>query len=145
MCYATVEHIVKIKVLKKVPRNLKYYPKNVQNVMVGVFTYLRYVKVVMEKGSWFRNVIDVMPLDGGQLLRIILEAIFGAKGFRYSLIIGMAIAGGGSVFFFLYHQYLIGALFFLFAFQVGKHSYFFDDRGGQILRFVYDKDDICIV
>lgn len=63
------------------------------------------------------NLVPVMPLDGGQLLRIILEAIFGAKGFRYSLIIGMVIAGGGSLFFFLYQQFLIGALFFLFAFQ----------------------------
>ncbi len=63
------------------------------------------------------NLVPVMPLDGGQLLRIVLEAIFGAKGFRYSLIIGMVIAGGGSLFFFLYQQFLIGALFFLFAFQ----------------------------
>lgn len=63
------------------------------------------------------NLIPVMPLDGGQLLRIVLESFFGAKGFRYSLIIGMGISGVISLGFFLYQQYLIGALFFLFAFQ----------------------------
>jgi len=63
------------------------------------------------------NLIPVMPLDGGQLLRIVLESIFGAKGFRYSLIIGIVISGVISLGFFLYQQFLIGALFFLFAFQ----------------------------
>ncbi len=63
------------------------------------------------------NLVPVMPLDGGQLLRIILESFLGAKGFRYSLITGMVVAGGMSLFFFLYQHFLIGALFFLFAFQ----------------------------
>jgi len=63
------------------------------------------------------NLVPVMPLDGGQLLRIALESFFGAKGFRMSLIIGMVIAGSASLFFFLFQHFLIGALFFLFAFQ----------------------------
>ncbi len=63
------------------------------------------------------NLVPVMPLDGGQLLRIVLESIFGPKGFRYSLLTGMIIATGVSLFFFLYQNFLIGALFFLFAFQ----------------------------
>jgi hypothetical protein len=58
-----------------------------------------------------------MPLDGGQLLRIVLESIFGPKGFRYSLMVGVIIATGVSLFFFLFQNFLIGALFFLFAFQ----------------------------
>jgi len=63
------------------------------------------------------NLVPVMPLDGGQLLRIALEGFFGAKGMRYALIIGIAIAGGLSLTFFLFEHFLIGALFFLFAFQ----------------------------
>lgn len=63
------------------------------------------------------NLVPVMPLDGGQLLRIGFEAFFGAKGMRYSLVVGMVIAGGLSLTFFLFEQFLIGALFFLFAFQ----------------------------
>lgn len=79
----------------------------------GVLTLFYWVNLVWT----VLNLIPVMPLDGGQLLRIIMEAIFGAKGFRYSLIIGMIVAGGISLTFFLYQQFLIGALFFLFAFQ----------------------------
>ncbi|NGX39241.1 MAG: Stage IV sporulation protein FB [Chlamydiae bacterium] len=63
------------------------------------------------------NLVPVMPLDGGQLLRIALESFFGAKGMRYALVIGMVISGGLSLFFFLYQNFLIGAIFFLFAFQ----------------------------
>ncbi len=63
------------------------------------------------------NLVPVMPLDGGQLLRIVLEGIFGLKGFKYALMIGTAIAGILSLVFFLFQNFLIGALFFLFAFQ----------------------------
>lgn len=63
------------------------------------------------------NLIPVIPLDGGQLLRCVLEAIFGIKGFRYTLIFGAILSLGISLFFFLYQQLFMGALFFLFAFQ----------------------------
>lgn len=79
----------------------------------GVFTLFFWVNLIWT----VLNLVPVMPLDGGQMLRIGLEAIFGAKGFRYSLIVGMVIAGGASLFFFLFQHFLIGALFFLFAFQ----------------------------
>ncbi len=63
------------------------------------------------------NLLPVLPLDGGQLLRIILEASFGVKGFRASLLIGAIIAAGISFYFFIMQAFLIGAFFFLFAFQ----------------------------
>lgn len=63
------------------------------------------------------NLVPVMPLDGGQLLRIALEGFFGAKGFRASLIVGMIISGGASLFFFITQNFFIGAILFLFAFQ----------------------------
>jgi hypothetical protein len=63
------------------------------------------------------NLIPVIPLDGGQLLRVVLEAIFGIKGFRYALMSGSVLALGISLAFFLYQQFFMGALFFLLAFQ----------------------------
>lgn len=63
------------------------------------------------------NLLPVMPLDGGQLLRIVLEAFFGIKGFRASLLAGAVIATFISFYFFLIQAFLVGAFFFLFAFQ----------------------------
>lgn len=63
------------------------------------------------------NLLPVLPLDGGQLLRIALEGAFGIKGFKISLFIGMLAALILSVFFFIKGGFLIGALFFLFAYQ----------------------------
>lgn len=63
------------------------------------------------------NLLPVMPLDGGQLLRIILEGIFGLKGFKYAILASMIISVAISFFFFLTQAFLIGALFFLLAFQ----------------------------
>jgi stage IV sporulation protein FB len=63
------------------------------------------------------NLLPVMPLDGGQLLRIVMEKIFGLKGFTYALVVGMILALAISVFFFITQAFLIGALFFLLAYQ----------------------------
>lgn len=63
------------------------------------------------------NLLPVLPLDGGQLLRIALEGAFGIKGFKLSLFIGMIAALGLSVFFFIKGGFLIGALFFMFSYQ----------------------------
>ncbi len=63
------------------------------------------------------NLLPVLPLDGGQLIRIIFESIFRVKGFCYALLASMVIAFGISLMFFFIQSVLIGALFFLFAFQ----------------------------
>lgn len=63
------------------------------------------------------NLLPVLPLDGGQLLRIALEGWFGLSGYKASLLAGALLATLLALFFFLLQQVLIGALFFLFAFQ----------------------------
>ncbi len=63
------------------------------------------------------NLLPVLPLDGGQLMRILLEANFGIKGFKASLLVGAIFAALLSFYFFMMQAYLIGAFFFLFAFQ----------------------------
>jgi hypothetical protein len=63
------------------------------------------------------NLLPVLPLDGGQLLRILLEGAFGVKGFKMSLFIGMIAALVLSIFFFVKGAFLIGALFFMFSFD----------------------------
>ncbi len=63
------------------------------------------------------NLFPVLPLDGGQLVRILLEGFLGIRGYRIALFIGLLFALSCAVFFFLKGGFLIGALFFLFAFQ----------------------------
>jgi stage IV sporulation protein FB len=65
----------------------------------------------------FVNLLPVMPLDGGQLLRIVLERIFGLKGFKYAVIVGMTLSIAIALVSFLYQQFILGAFFFLLAFQ----------------------------
>lgn len=63
------------------------------------------------------NLLPVLPMDGGQLLRIGLEASFGIKGFRAALFISMILAGIASFAAFAFVNFLVGAILFMFAFQ----------------------------
>ena len=63
------------------------------------------------------NLVPVLPLDGGQLLRIIFEAIFGTKGYRYAAILSGIFALVLGVYLIMTPFMIIGILFFLFAFQ----------------------------
>jgi Zn-dependent protease len=63
------------------------------------------------------NLLPVQPLDGGHLLNILMEALFGYRGIKISLFIGFLIAVGLSIFFFSVQFLLAGALFLLMAFE----------------------------
>lgn len=63
------------------------------------------------------NLLPVLPLDGGQLLRLILEACLGSRGVKYALGTSLAVAFLISGYFFFAQSFLIGALFFLLGFQ----------------------------
>lgn len=63
------------------------------------------------------NLFPVLPLDGGQLMRILLTAWLGIKGLKASLITSIAIAGTVGAIALFSGWFLIGAIFLLFAFQ----------------------------
>jgi Zn-dependent protease len=63
------------------------------------------------------NLFPVLPLDGGQLMRIVLEKVFHAKGIRYAMVVSTVIAFAFSLALFLTQNFLGGAIFFLFAFE----------------------------
>lgn len=63
------------------------------------------------------NLVPVLPLDGGHLLSIILEGIFGFKGVKMAIITGLVIAVAISIFFFALGMFLIGALFLILTFE----------------------------
>lgn len=63
------------------------------------------------------NLLPIYPLDGGHLLRIILESIFGMRGIKASLLISCLLSTAIGVFFFLFQAIVAGALFLLLAFE----------------------------
>ncbi len=84
-----------------------------QGIPARIMTLLRDVNLFWT----IINLLPVMPLDGGQLLRIVLEKIFGIKGFRYAICASLVLSLIVALLAFLMQSFLIGALFFLFAFQ----------------------------
>ncbi|MCP5505804.1 MAG: site-2 protease family protein [Chlamydiales bacterium] len=93
------------------------------------------------------NLLPVMPLDGGQLLRVIFESIWGAKGLKYAVFTSLLLAGvlGAAAFFIGY--FLIGVIFFLFAFQnatAWKQSRVMteSDRSEEITREMKEVEDL---
>lgn len=63
------------------------------------------------------NLLPVLPLDGGQLVRIVLERLLGSKGTRVAIFSSGLISFAMSAFFFFSGALIIGVLFFLFGYQ----------------------------
>lgn len=78
-----------------------------------VLTQTKYVNLIWT----VINLFPILPLDGGQLLRIGLEKWFDFKGLRYSFLVGGVFALAASLILFILQDILPGAIFFLFAFE----------------------------
>lgn len=78
-----------------------------------LFESLFYVNVFWT----FVNLLPVQPLDGGRLLSILLESIFGLKGIKIAYFISILIATAVGLFFFFLNAMLAGSLFLFLAFE----------------------------
>lgn len=65
----------------------------------------------------FVNLLPILPLDGGQLLRVILETFLKAKAWKVSLYISVVISSLAAIAFFLIGMFLVGVIFTIFVFQ----------------------------
>lgn len=63
------------------------------------------------------NLLPVLPLDGGHLMRILLEGVFGLRGLKLAFLISIILASLIGIYFFFIQQILMGALFFMLAFE----------------------------
>ncbi|HRD55926.1 MAG TPA: site-2 protease family protein [Parachlamydiaceae bacterium] len=63
------------------------------------------------------NLLPIQPLDGGHLLNILLEGIFGLKGLKIGLFISIILAACMTLIGFLTQQIFIGIIFFMFMFE----------------------------
>jgi Zn-dependent protease len=63
------------------------------------------------------NLLPIQPLDGGRLVAIVLEAMFGVRGIKIALFFSILFAGCFAVFLFVTSQMLAGAIFLMFLFE----------------------------
>lgn len=88
--------------------------------MLLIGTYINLVWTIL-------NLFPVLPLDGGKLVMIVMEKIFGIKGGRIAYGISFITAALFGLLFFVMQQLFAGAIFSLFAFESyrgfmqGKH------------------------
>lgn len=82
--------------------------------------YLRYgINIAMEVNLFWTilNLLPVWPLDGGHLLRIVLDGAFGFKGVKAALMISILFAAVVGAAFVILQQLLVGAVFLMLAFE----------------------------
>ena len=63
------------------------------------------------------NLLPVQPLDGGRLLSIVLEGIFGIKGIKIAFFLSILTATAIGLLFFAFQAVLAGSLFLILAFE----------------------------
>lgn len=91
------------------------------------------------------NMVPVLPLDGGHLMSIVLEAIFGFKGIKIAIVAGITLAVFISIFFFLFGFFLIGALFLILTFESFRSLRYYrifteKDRDTALQQLIKDAD-----
>ena len=63
------------------------------------------------------NLLPIQPLDGGKLLSIVLEGMFGITGVKVAYFLSILFAAMVGVFFFSLQAIIAGSLFFILAFE----------------------------
>lgn len=63
------------------------------------------------------NLIPVLPMDGGHLLRITMEKLFGFKGLKATMLISLVLAGSLTLLAFVTGEFFVGIILALFAFE----------------------------
>lgn len=79
--------------------------------------YLTWITYYVNAFWTVLNLLPVQPLDGGKLLSIVLESVFGLRGVKLSFFVSLLLSSVLGLFFFSRGEFLLGALFCIFAFE----------------------------
>lgn len=96
---------------------ITYLIKDIPALSTGYMGHLLYQILVVNIVWTVVNLLPILPLDGGQLLRLVLEKIFDFKGLKIALLSSALLSLGLALLLFLSQNFLAGAIFFLFAFE----------------------------
>jgi stage IV sporulation protein FB len=96
---------------------LAYYLLNFVGGKKNILIYALEVAINVNLFWTILNLLPVLPLDGGHLLRILLEGAFGIRGLKLAFFISIVLASLIGIYFFLIQQILMGALFLMLAFE----------------------------
>ncbi len=80
------------------------------------------------------NLLPILPLDGGQLVRIILEVFIRTKAFKATLYLSIILGGLAAIGFFVTGFIFVGAIFLLLTFQnveTLRRFHFYSEADGQ--------------
>jgi len=89
---------------------LKIHPQSLLTYVAMITFYVNLFWTIL-------NLLPVQPLDGGKLLSIFLESIFGLKGTKIALFISVLLSAALGIFFMIVQEFFVGALFMLFTFE----------------------------
>ncbi len=93
------------------------------------------------------NLLPIQPLDGGKLLIIVMEAMFGLRGVKIALFAGLVLSTFLGLFLFTVGNMLGGAILFMFAFEgyrtwKGSLVMTDKDRDQQLLELLKSAEDL---
>ena len=100
----------------------------------GLLFYILRVSINVNFFWTLLNLLPVFPLDGGHLLRILLEGAFGLPGLKGAFLFSILLGAVAGLYFFLIGQVLMGALFFILAFE----SY---NAWGEVKKMTFQDTD----
>lgn len=83
----------------------------------ATISYMLSIAVLVNLFWTILNLMPVLPLDGGHLLRILLQGSFGLKGVKAAYITSITIASLLGIFFFINQSLFTGAIFMMLAFE----------------------------
>jgi stage IV sporulation protein FB len=94
-----------------------YFQKTLGSTAAPVLIYAVDITIYANLFWTFINLLPVQPLDGGRLVSIILESLFGLKGLKVSLFLSILVSAGVAILFFAFQALLAGSLFLFLTFE----------------------------
>ncbi len=92
--------------------------------LFGKGAYTSYILYAVYSANLFWtliNLLPVLPLDGGNLLSILLQSVFGSRGIKAALFISMCVAALASMYCFLSGYFFFGSFLIMYMFDNYKN------------------------